>query len=118
MKKKLVCIACPMGCHLEVAGTPESLQVSGNRCPRGEAYGIEEATSPRRVLTYVVRTNSAQVPFVPVRTDNPLPKALINPLITELNRMRIRIPVRRGQVVLNDYADTGVNVTATRSVSE
>ena len=35
---KLICIKCPRGCELEVEGK----QVSGNMCPRGIDYAMEE----------------------------------------------------------------------------
>ena len=32
MKKELVCIVCPRGCHLTI---DENNNVTGNSCPRG-----------------------------------------------------------------------------------
>ena len=32
MKKNIICIVCPMGCHLTV--DTETLEVTGNTCPR------------------------------------------------------------------------------------
>ncbi len=49
MKKNMICIVCPMGCHLTV--DTETLEVTGNTCPRGEKYGKEELTAPKRVIT-------------------------------------------------------------------
>ena len=118
MNKELICIACPMGCHLTVAGeSPDFLCVTGNKCAKGAKYGIEEATNPKRVVTYVVRSNSESLPFVPVRTDDALPKALIPELIADLNQLRVNTPLRRGDVIVANFADTGVNVVATRSHS-
>ena len=54
-----------------------TLSVSGNKCPRGEKYGIEEMTEPKRTVTYVVQTNSAVLPFLPVKTNKPLLKEMI-----------------------------------------
>ena len=38
-KRELICIGCPMGCPLtvEMNGT-EVVSVTGNTCPRGDAY--------------------------------------------------------------------------------
>ena len=38
MIKELICISCPMGCHLKV--DTDKLEVAGNTCKRGEVYGI------------------------------------------------------------------------------
>ncbi|MCK5843678.1 MAG: DUF1667 domain-containing protein [Victivallales bacterium] len=118
MNKELICIACPMGCHLTIEGdSPDSLSVSGNKCAKGAKYGVEEATNPKRVVTYVVRSNSDSLPFVPVRTDDALPKKMIPALIADLNKLRVKMPLTRGDILIANFADTNVNVLATRSHS-
>ena len=43
MEKELICITCPMSCHLKaVLENDEVVSVSGNTCPRGEAYAKKE----------------------------------------------------------------------------
>jgi len=56
MTKAIVCVACPVGCEVaaEVVGG-EVTRVSGNRCPRGEAYARQEAVEPLRVLATSVK---------------------------------------------------------------
>ncbi|MCK5844430.1 MAG: DUF1667 domain-containing protein, partial [Victivallales bacterium] len=104
-----------MGCHLTIEGeSPDSLTVSGNKCAKGAKYGVEEATNPKRVVTYVVRSDSETLPFVPVRTDNALPKKLIPALIADLNKLSVATPLTGGDVLIANFADTGVNVVATR----
>ena len=51
--KEMICIVCPRGCHLKVNDNNE---VSGNFCPRGAKYAIEEITCPKRYITSTVRT--------------------------------------------------------------
>ena len=60
MEKKLICINCPIGCHLTAERSKDSdaWSVTGNRCPRGELYARNELTDPRRVVTATVRCNS------------------------------------------------------------
>ena len=41
--KELVCIVCPNGCRLQV-DDEHGYTVTGNRCPRGAAYGKTECT--------------------------------------------------------------------------
>jgi len=113
---EIVCITCPNGCRLNVKVTPRGAVVTGNKCPRGEAYGREEATEPKRVVTAVVRTGSPQWPCVPVRTDRAVPKKLILRLLKALYAMQVTVPVRKGEALLRDFAGAGVNVVFSRTV--
>ncbi len=113
---ELVCIACPIGCRLTVENNGGEITVSGNRCPKGDVYGREEMLSPRRVVTAVVRTDSRAFPYIPVRTDKPLPRELIPDLIGDLARHTVRLPASRGAVLVEDYRATGVKVVLTRSL--
>ena len=40
MEKEMICIVCPVGCHISV--NTETYEVKGNACPRGALYGKEE----------------------------------------------------------------------------
>jgi CxxC motif-containing protein len=113
---EFVCIACPIGCMLSVEKKgEEEILVTGNRCPKGAVYGREEMLSPTRVVTAVVRTDSQAFPYIPVRTDKPLPRALITGLIGDLAHLLVRLPAIRGAVLIEDYRGSGVNVVLTRS---
>jgi len=118
MEKNLICINCPQGCHLSVNFTPETGDciVTGNRCNRGRAYAIQELTDPRRVVTAVVPTDSKTLPFLPVRTDKPLPKALIPKLLNSLYKMTVSAPKAVGEVIIENYENTGVNVIASETL--
>ena len=39
MKRELIWIVCPMGCHLTADVDGEPVAISGNGCPRGARYG-------------------------------------------------------------------------------
>jgi len=69
MQKKMICIACPNGCHLTVEKTDDKIEVTGNKCSKGEEYGKAEVTNPKRTVTAVVKTNIKEMPYVSVRTD-------------------------------------------------
>jgi len=114
MKRNMICISCPRGCHLTVVCDNESVEctVSGNRCPRGEAYARQEMLNPCRVVTAVIRTNRNELLYLPVRTDKPLPKEHIDELLNMLYSMTVQLPVRRGDVIVADVAGTGINVIA------
>ena len=54
--KELVCIMCPMGCHLTCQQQGKEIIVSGNNCARGPMFAKAELTNPTRILTALVRT--------------------------------------------------------------
>jgi len=118
MKKEFICISCPVGCHLTAEENGDKITVTGNRCPRGEAYAVNELTNPKRMVTGVVKSNSEEVPFIPVRTSEPIGKRYIPDLLAELRKLKLTVPVVAGEVVLANFQGSGVDVTVTRSVSE
>ena len=113
-----ICIVCPNGCRLTVEQTREGVVVRGNSCPKGDGYGRDESTDPRRVVTAVVRTTSRDHPCVPVKTDRAVPKALITQLLQAIYTLRVTLPVRRGDVCVADCCGTGASIIFTRSFSD
>jgi CxxC motif-containing protein len=113
--RELVCIACPIACRLTVStiGTGE-VNVTGNRCPRGELYGKEEMLAPRRILTAVVPTDSVHFPCAPVRTDRAIGREKVPQLLRELYARRVSLPIRQGSVLIEDF--DGARVVFTRTL--
>jgi CxxC motif-containing protein len=72
--------------------------------------------APKRVVTAVVRTDSQAFPYIPVRTDKSLPRALIPELVADLAHLSVRLPAVRGTVLVEDYRGSGVNVVLTRTL--
>ncbi len=126
--RELICITCPMGCHLAV-DTDEAgeMRVTGNRCVRGEQYAREEMFNPKRVVTFtcaaVLPNGSMPGPDsslprrVPVRTTSAFPKEKIPELLEVLRSTTVRLPAVRGTVVLHRALDTEVDVVISRSVA-
>jgi CxxC motif-containing protein len=114
MKKKLVCIACPIGCSLEaVIGNNGDITVTGNKCKRGEAYAKEEVVAPKRVVTAVVKTNSKKIPYISVKSTCPVPKENIAELLKKIYSMTAELPVSCGDLLLKDFK--GIDVVFTKS---
>lgn len=112
---ELICIACPIGCRLTVTSrSVGDIEVSGNRCPRGDMYGKEEVLAPRRIVTAIVPTRSASFPCAPVRTDKPLARALTSELLRTLYGQTANLPVRQGEALIEDFH--GVRVLFTRTL--
>jgi CxxC motif-containing protein len=112
-----LCTGCPLGCRLEVdAVDDEVLEVRGFRCRRGERYGRQEHVDPRRPLSTTVWIEGAAVRRAPVRGATHLPKDRLLPAAVALRGIRLRAPVRRGDVVVEDIAGTGIEVIVTRDL--
>ena len=75
-EKKLVCVSCPMGCRLTVTVCGDNINVTGNTCKRGEVYGKNEVTDPRRMICSTARIQGGVHPVCPVKTDKSIPEKL------------------------------------------
>jgi CxxC motif-containing protein len=113
---ELVCIVCPNGCRLTVTETPDGISVTGNKCMRGEQYGKNELTDPRRMITAVVRTTDPSYPCVPVKSDKAVSKALIKKILGEIYRQVVSLPVKRGDVCIDNCCGSGTAILYTRSL--
>ena len=113
----LICIGCPLGCPLtvEMEGN-EVKSVSGNACPRGDAYAKKELTNPTRIVTSTVRVAGGKLAMVSVKTASDIPKGKIFECVKALKDVEMIAPVKIGDVVLENVAGTGVNVIATKNV--
>jgi CxxC motif-containing protein len=113
------------------------LGVTGNRCPRGEVYAREEVTDPRRTVTATCAVNGAEagtaeagtdaakggddshglnVRRVPVKTSSPCSKEKIPLLLKDIYDIKIHLPVKTGDLVIENWKGSGINVIATRNV--
>lgn len=113
----LVCIGCPMGCPLTVEMENGAVvSVTGNTCPRGDAYARKEVTHPTRVVTSTVRVRGGTLPMVSCKTRVDIPKDKIFAVVRALKDVELDAPVAIGDVLLPDVAGTGVDVIATKNV--
>ena len=74
MKRELTCIICPLGCSLTAEIVDGEVKVSGNTCPKGEEYAINECLHPVRTVTATVRVANRPNTMVSVKTEKPVPK--------------------------------------------
>lgn len=113
--KELVCIVCPKGCRLHV-DEENNYAVTGNSCPRGAEYGHHEISNPTRVLTSTVKLTGGLYRRCPVKTDAAVPKGKLLEIMKLLNAVELKSPVKIGDVVLQNVADTGANVVVTKNL--
>ena len=115
MKKELICIVCPRSCHLTAEHDGENWNISGNMCPRGKVYALQELTDPRRVVTAVIPCRNSLQELIPVRTDQPFPKKEIASLLNRLYKISAAAPVKTGDVIWENVDNSGINIIATES---
>lgn len=115
--KELTCITCPVGCALKAEIQSDgSVVISGNKCPRGAAYGEKEMTNPTRVVTSTVRVAGRKDTVVGVKTASDIPKGKIMECMKALAAIEVTVPVKIGEVILENVADTGVAIVVTRGI--
>ena len=115
--REMICISCPLGCHLRLyKNERDELTVTGNKCARGVVYAEEEFYAPKRVVTCTCRAASGLYPRLPVRTDTSLPKEHIADLLRAAYDMTVSPPVTCGQVLIENFKGTGVNLIASMSL--
>ena len=113
-KRELICIGCPMGCSVTVTmDSGEIVDVKGHTCPRGESYARKEVTDPTRIVTSTVAVVGGKRERVSCKTASDIPKDKIMQVMEAINKARVKAPVRIGDVLIINAADTGVNVIAT-----
>ena len=116
-KIELTCIGCPMGCPMTVTMENGAVaSVTGNTCPRGDAYARKEMTNPTRIVTSTVRVAGGRLAMVSVKTASDIPKGKIFDCVKALKDVEVKAPVKIGDVIVENVAGTGVNIIATKNV--
>ncbi len=116
-EKNLICINCPLGCPLTVTlENGEVKTVTGNTCPRGEAYAKKELTNPTRIVTSTVKVKGGKLAMASVKTATDIPKGKIFDCVKAIQDIELDAPVAIGQVVLPNVCGTGVDIVATKNV--
>ncbi len=109
---RFTCIVCPLSCAVEVeVKDGKVIDVRGHTCPRGKEWAIEEITNPKRVVMSVVPVEEGAIPTVSVKTAEPVPKEKIPELMEFLAKLRLKAPVKIGDVVAEWE---GIKIVATR----
>jgi CxxC motif-containing protein len=117
-KRNLTCIGCPMGCQMTVEmDEGQVISVTGNTCKRGDDYARKEVTSPTRIVTSSVRVNGGSIAMVSVKTATDIPKGKIMDIMACIENVQVNAPVKIGDVIVKNAADTGVDVIATKSIA-
>ena len=117
------CTTCPSECLLTVSVSTDeqtggrTVEVTGNRCKRGRAFGTQEVTRPMRVLASTVVVRGGDERLLPVRTAEAIPRDLHLEAMGIIRQTAVEAPVRMGDVIISDLLGTGVDLVASMDVA-
>ncbi len=113
-----VCIACPIGCPLQLAHEGDTIQeISGNDCKRGAKYARQEFTDPRRSFSTTIPIEGSVYPRLPVKLSAPIRKEDVLEAARAIHELTTSAPVSRGDIVLAALlGEEGVDVVACRTM--
>lgn len=115
--REMICILCPRGCRIKVTKAEDgTIKVENNYCPRGITYGETEVTNPVRMITSTVFITSSTHKLLPVVTNSPIPKGLIFDIMAEINKVHVKAPIKRGDVIIKNVLNTGSDIVASKSI--
>lgn len=120
-KREMICIVCPIGCHLEImedSSSESGYIVSGATCKRGEVYGVKELSNPTRTVTSTVKIKGGSLPRIPVRTDKEIPKDKIFDCMKIINDIELEVPVKVNQIIAENVLGLDVNIVSSRSMDK
>jgi CxxC motif-containing protein len=101
-KIEMICINCPLGCSLSVERDGDNFKVSGNTCPRGEKYAVNELTHPVRTLTTTVAVANREGAYLPVKTAKPISKGKLFEAMAIVNSTKAVAPIKIGDVIIEN----------------
>ncbi|MBI2965425.1 MAG: DUF1667 domain-containing protein [Chloroflexi bacterium] len=117
MKAIITCVVCPVSCPVEVEyHEHEILSIDRNQCKLALEYVRNEMFDPRRTVTTSVEVEGGAMPLVSVKTDRSIPKTQVAAAMKAICTVRVKPPVRTGDVIVANLLGTGANVVATRDV--
>ena len=118
-KKEITCIICPIGCKILVRTDGSRFELlNGNNCKKGIDYARNEALNPKRMLTSSVLVKNGEWPLVSVKSSRPIPKDKIFSFLKEIKKTSIDAPIISGQTIINNVANTKIDIVATKSIKK
>lgn len=119
IEREITCIVCPIGCKIFVKINNKRVEMlEGHKCKQGIEYAKREALDPRRMLTSSVFVVNGQWPLVSVKSTQPIPKNKIFSVLKEIRKTKINAPIKSGQKIIENVADTKIDIVATKSIQK
>ena len=121
-EKELICVICPNGCELRavIEEGPQTVvkEITGELCEKGPVWAEQELLNPLRTIASSIIVDDGDYPLVSVRTDAAIPLKSISNVMKAIKSIKVRAPVRIGDVLIKDPAGTSCNIIATRHINE
>lgn len=119
---QMICVCCPNGCLLTAKKQSDgAYEVTGNKCPRGEAYAISEMTDPKRNFSSLIKVmrdgEISGKEVVPCKTSSEISKDKIFDAMAEINNAIVSVPIAVGDILIKNVAGTGVDIVSTGEVN-
>lgn len=111
--KELVCITCPNSCRMTAEWKDGQWIVTGKRCKRGQKFAEDEMTCPKRTFSTTVKTIWKEVPVIPVRVSEEVPKEKIFDIMEVINHTTVRECVGRDAVLIPGVLGLDADVIVT-----
>ena len=113
------CKICPMHCDLTIVEDKDknSYKEEGNKCPQGEKYLLKEREEPSRVLFSRILLENGPMSRLHVKTDRVIPSNLKDKCIDIIEKTKVKAPVLKGDILIENILNTGVNVISARRVN-
>lgn len=108
-----ICKNCGNGCFLEIVTEQNTLvSITGNRCDGGKRYA--EST----LLTTYLETKLPTIDgkMVAVRSTEPITQAKQQKCLQAIAEMILETPIIKGEMILQDAADCGVDIVADETI--
>ena len=106
----MICIRCPNSCVLKVEKKKGKILVTGNLCPRGEEYGVQETTDPRRTITSVKQIKGGTIS---VRTTIAVQKKLYFDVLNAIKNAPAKKTYNVGDVLIKNVCGTSADIIVT-----
>ncbi len=117
MKKELICITCPLSCHLSIELKEDTIQsITGNTCPRGVKYAESEMLNPTRMITSTVIIEDSIYKRIPVISSCEIPKNKIFEVMKEINKIKVKAPIKINEILIKNVCGLEANIIASRSM--
>lgn len=106
----MICIRCPNSCQLHVTKKDGKIVVTGNLCPRGEEYGVQEVTDPRRTITSVKAIKGGTIS---VRTSVAVQKKIYFDILRAIQNVPVKRSYKIGDILIKNVCGTDSDVIVT-----
>jgi len=119
MKREFTCIICPNSCRIPVEYEGKEIKdIGGAECPKGKDYVKNEICNPLRMFTGSVLIENGNFSLVSVKTSAPVPKKYLKKIGEVTRYLKVKAPIKIGQVIAYNLLDENINLIATRKIIE